>query len=173
MFLKELSTQSLGPPARCPFSPFFGREGSPSKIDKAEQSWYPFSNLSNLEDIVGVCCFSVIPWDTKGVPLFIEGVPPRCFSATQLFSRRPISLVFVADCPTLEMAFLKKSSLSAVRLAHFNPQIGSGWRDWEVIESPFPLRNSCLQHGDATTFPLEPFACRQNSSIPPHQGMNS
>ena len=33
------------PPARCPFSPFFGWEGSPTKIDKTEKSWYPYSNL--------------------------------------------------------------------------------------------------------------------------------
>ena len=36
----------LGPPARCPFSPFFGWEDSPTKIDTREQSWYPYSNLS-------------------------------------------------------------------------------------------------------------------------------
>ena len=29
-------------------------EGSPSKIDKTETSWWPYSNLSNLEDLVSM-----------------------------------------------------------------------------------------------------------------------
>ena len=34
-----------------PFYPFFG-EGSPSKIDyRRKKSWYPYSNLLNLEDL--------------------------------------------------------------------------------------------------------------------------
>ena len=36
--------KSLGPPV-LPFSPLFGGEGSPTKIDNTK-SWYPYSNLS-------------------------------------------------------------------------------------------------------------------------------
>ena len=36
---------SLGPPARCPFSPLGGWEGSPSKID-SKKIGYSYSNLS-------------------------------------------------------------------------------------------------------------------------------
>ena len=64
----------LGPPAiGAPSHPFFGWEGSPTKIDYRKKR-YPCSNLSNLEDLVGhqVCgiirgSFGVLPHE----------VPPR------------------------------------------------------------------------------------------------
>ena len=43
----------LGPPARCPFTNFFGWEVSPTKIDR-KTSWYPCSNLTRpLTQTVG------------------------------------------------------------------------------------------------------------------------
>ena len=42
-----------GAPARCTFTVSFlvGRFGSPTKIDYRKQNGYPYSNLSNLEDL--------------------------------------------------------------------------------------------------------------------------
>ena len=41
---EELPKPPLGPPA-VPFYPFLG-DNSPTKIDKTEKRWYPYSNLS-------------------------------------------------------------------------------------------------------------------------------
>ena len=42
----------LGPPEpRCPSLPVVGWEGSPTKVDY-RKSWFSYSNLSNLEDLV-------------------------------------------------------------------------------------------------------------------------
>ena len=44
------SSLQLGPSV-VPFYLFFGGEGSPTKIDCRKKGWYPYSILSNLEDL--------------------------------------------------------------------------------------------------------------------------
>ena len=60
----------LGPPARCPFSPFFGGRVSPLK-STTEQSWYQLIPTSLLEDLE--------KWPFLSGPLFPTGDlnPPR------------------------------------------------------------------------------------------------
>ena len=48
--------------ARCPSLTLFRGEGSPTKTDKQENSGYPYSNLSNLEDLALVFHVSPLVW---------------------------------------------------------------------------------------------------------------
>ena len=65
----------LGPPARCTFSPFFGWEGSPTKIDyKKKVGSLILTSL--LEDLAGVplAPFSFwIQWNWEDCPCEVRG----------------------------------------------------------------------------------------------------
>ena len=65
---------------------FFGGGQAPTKIDKPEKSWYPCSNLSNLENL-GVHVLMFSSFASRGIPLTrgdLSRILPRLRTAIRM-----------------------------------------------------------------------------------------